>query len=219
MTPAFVARLTPGRSRALAVALAIVVLAALAAAVLVPAILLHRHYDEAIASTADRLERYRRAAAQAPELRRGLDLMKERDARRYYLRNSAPNLAGAELQEIVKSAIESNGGRITTSQSPGPREDSGFRQIVANVQFFASVPNLQRVLHTLETREPVLVVETITLRPTNAFRGFKPQAGQEPEVNVQLDIAAWAMPDAGRTAPSAVVAPPAPDPGRTGPTT
>ena len=223
MTPALVARLTPARSRALALALAVAAAALVLAAVLVPVLLLHRHYDEAIATHTDRLERYRRVAAQAPEFRRGLDLMKDKDARRYYLRNSAPNLAGAELQEIVKSASESNGGRITTSQSPGPREDGGFRQIVTNVQFFVTVPNLQRALHALETREPVLVVETITIRPTNAFRGFKPAAGQEPEVNVQLDIAAWAMPDAGRAAagaaPATPVPPAAPAAARTGPST
>ena len=33
----------------------------------------------------------------------------------------------------------------------------------------------------------------MTLRPLNAFRGFKPAPGQEPEVNVQLDVAGFAF--------------------------
>ena len=36
---------------------------------LLPVVLLHKHYDDAIASLTDRLERYRRVAAQAPEYR------------------------------------------------------------------------------------------------------------------------------------------------------
>ena len=64
------------------------------------------------------------------------------------------------------------------------------------------MPNLQRILHAIETREPYLVVENITIRPTNAFRGFKPAIGQDPEVNVQLDVTAWAMPEAAKPAPA-----------------
>src|SRR5439155_2900013 len=94
-----------------------------------PLVLLHKHYDESIASLTDRLERYRRVAAQAPEYRKALEAMRERDGRRFFLKNTAPNLAGAELQELVRAAIESNGGRITTSQNQGPKDGGRFRQI------------------------------------------------------------------------------------------
>jgi general secretion pathway protein M len=166
------------------------------AVLLAPILLLHRHYDEAIASLTDLLDRYRRVAAQAPEYRKALDGIRERDGRRFFLRNTAPNLAGAELQEIVRAAIESNGGRITTSQNQGPRDEGRFRQIVVSVQFFATTPALQRILYTIEAQPPHLVVENMTLRPLNAFRGFKPVAGQEPEINVQLDVAGFAFAEA-----------------------
>jgi general secretion pathway protein M len=163
-----------------------------------PIVLLHRHYDAAIADTSDRLQRYRRVAGQAPALRAALDAMQLRDGRRFFLRNSATNLAGAELQELVKAAIESNGGRITTSQNTSPREDGRFREIGVNVQFFASTPALQRILLAIETHQPYLIVENLTARPLNAFRGFKPAPGQEPELNVQLDVGAWAYPEPTR---------------------
>ena len=206
MTPAMLSRLTPARSRALALGLLVLAVVLVLGVLLAPVLMLHRHYDDAIESWTSRLETYRRVAAQAPELRLALDAMRAKDGRRFFLKNTAPNLAGAELQELVKSAIEGNAGRITTSQSPAPREDGAFRQVVASVQFFATVPNLQRILHAIETREPYAVVENITIRPTNAFRGFKPAAGQEPEVNVQLDVAAWAMPEAPKPAPAAASA-------------
>ena len=44
-----------------------------------------------------------------------------------------------------------------------------------------------------------VVVENLTARPLNAFRGFKPAPGQEPELNVQLDVGAWAFPEPTRT--------------------
>jgi len=186
-------KLTPVQSRALAVGLLVVAVALALAVILLPVILLHGHYSDAIGSLSDLQTRYRRVAAQAPEYRAALDAMREKNGRNFFLKNKAPNLAGAELQELVRGAIEGNGGRITTSQNQAPKDEGRFKQIVVNVQFFATTPNLQKILHALETQQPYLVVENITLRPLNAFRGFKPGPGQEPEVNVQVDVAAFTL--------------------------
>ena len=66
------------------------------------------------------------------------------------------------------------------------------------MQFFASTPALQKILYAIEGQPPYLTVENMTLRPLNAFRGFKPGPGQEPEVNVQLDVAGHAFAEAAK---------------------
>jgi hypothetical protein len=192
MRPALVKNLSPARQRALALGLLAAAIVAVLAVILVPIVLLHRHYDTAIADASDKLRRYQRIAAQAPEFRTALAAMQKRDGRRFFLRNTATNLAGAELQELVKAAIEGNGGRITTSQNSSPRDDGRFREIGVNVQFFATTPELQKILLAIESHQPYLIVDNLTVRPLNAFRGFKPAAGQEPELNVQLDVGGWA---------------------------
>jgi general secretion pathway protein M len=181
-------RLPPKQQRAIAVALLVAAVVLVLAIVLLPVVLLHLRYNDTIASLTDRLETYRRVAAQAPEYRKALDAMREKDARRFFLKNIAANLAGAELQELVRAAVEGNGGRITTSQNQAPKDDGRYRLIGLNVQFFASTPNLQKILYALETQQPYLVIENLSLRPLNPFRGFRPAPGQEPEVNVQLDV-------------------------------
>ena len=201
MTPAFAARLSPERQRILAVVFLVLAVLLMLAVLLGPIILLHRHYSGAIDDLSDRLQRYQRVAGQAPELRRALEVLKEKDGRRFYLKNTAPNLANAELSDLVRSAIESNGGRITTSQNPGPREEGAFRQLTVNVQFFATTPALAKILQALDTNMPYLIVDNLSVRPLNAFRGFKPAAGQEPENNVQMDVSALAYPEPVRPAP------------------
>ena len=200
MTPTFVAKLSPPQQRALAVGLLVFVVVVALVVLLGPIVLFHRHYDVAIEETSNRLELYRRVAAQAPELRAALDAMKQKDGRRFFLKNTAPNLAGAELSDVVRAAIENNNGRITTSQSPAPREDGRFRQTFVTVQFFATTPALAKILAALDTQVPYVVVDNLTIRPLNAFRGFKPAPGQEPELNVQMDVSAWAFPDVPRVA-------------------
>jgi hypothetical protein len=187
--------LPPRQSRGLAVALlALAVLLGLAL-LLAPFLLLHRHYDRAIESLQDRIEVYRRAAALTPELKRALDAVRAKNGRRFFLQNTAPNLASAELQDLVRAAIENNNGRITTIQTAQPREDGKFKQVGINVQFFASTPNLQKILYALETQTPYALIENLTVRPLNAFRGFKPAPGTEPELSVLLDVSAFALPE------------------------
>jgi hypothetical protein len=202
MTPVVLQKLTPARQRMFALALFVGALVLLLAVVLGPIIWLHHHYDQSIADTSDRLRRYERIAAQAPEYRKSLVAMDRRDGRRFYLVNTAANLAGAEMQELVKAAIEGNGGRITTSQNTSPREDQRFREIEVNVQFFATTENLQKILLAIETHQPYLIVDNLVVRPLNAFRGFKPGPGQEPELNVQLDVGGWAYPEPAKPAAS-----------------
>ena len=73
---------------------------------------------------------------------------------------------------------------------------------------FATTPALQKLLGALESQQPYLLVDNITVRPLNAFRGFKPGPGMEPEVNVQLDVSAFAYADAKPVAASAAAAAP-----------
>lgn len=187
--------LPPWQSRALAIVLLVLAVLLGLALLVAPVVLLHRHYDTAIDALQDRIEVYRRVAAQAPQLKKALDAMRVMDGHRFFLRNTAPNLAGAELQDLVRGAIENNGGRITTIQTSQPREEGRFRQIGINVQLFATTPNLQKILYALETQMPHAVIENITIRPLNAFRGFKPPAGSEPELSVLLDVTAFALPE------------------------
>jgi general secretion pathway protein M len=185
--------LPPRQSRALALVLLALALALGIGLLTAPFLLLHRHYDRAIGALEDRIEVYRRVAAQTPELKKALDALRAKDGRRFFLRNTALNLAGAELQDLVRGAIENNGGRITTIQTAQPREDGRFRQVGINVQLFATTPNLQKIVYTLETQTPYTVIDNITVRPLNAFRGFKPTPGNEPELSVLLDVVGFAL--------------------------
>jgi hypothetical protein len=184
--------LKPRQSRALAIALLIVAVAAGLALLIAPWLMFHRHYDAAIDSMSDRLERYRRVATQGPEYRKALDAVRAKDGRRFFLKNTAPNLAGAELQDMVKAAIDSNAGRLTTISITAPRDEGRFRVIGVNLQLFATTANLQKILYALETQQPYLVVENLRVSPLNAFRGFKPAPGAEPEVNVLFDVVGFA---------------------------
>ncbi|TAG79907.1 MAG: hypothetical protein EAZ24_04625 [Burkholderiales bacterium] len=185
------------KGQALAVGLVLLSVAAVGAALAVPAYLLHKHYDGVIAEKENRIRVYQRNSANRAELQKAIDVVKAREGGRFYLRNTAPNLAGAELTDLVRPLIESNGARLTSIQPATVKEEAGFRLYTLNVGFNASPANLQKTLYALETALPYLFFENLRLQAT-VPRGFKPAPNQEPEVAVNVEIQAYGIKEAPR---------------------
>lgn len=195
--------------RALAAALAVLLAVAVVAAVAVPSFLLHKRYDGVIATAEDKIERYRKLAANRTEQQKAIDVVKAREGARFFLRSTAANLAGSELTDLVRPLIETNGARLTSIQPATVKEEAGFRLYTLSVGFNASPANLQKTLFALETALPYLFFENLTLRST-VPRGFKPQPNQEPEITAQLEIQAYGIKELPRSARPGAPAAPAP---------
>ena len=190
---------TGARGKFTALLLAFLALAAVVLCVTVPAWLLYNRYETTRLAAEDRIERYRKVASHRAEYQRALDAVKARESSRFFLRNTAPNLAGAEMTDMVRPIFESNAARITSIQPATVKDEAGFRLYSLNVGFNATPANLQKTLYALETAMPYLFLESVTLRAT-VPRGFKPQPNQEPEVTAQVEIQAYGQKDAQRTA-------------------
>lgn len=162
------------------------------AVVALPLVLAHRHYDEALEDIDRRLARYERLAAARPLLREKLEAVRALGSRKYFLKASAASLSAAEIQERVRQFVEGNGGRLISVQVAQPRDDGRFRQVTVTVQANANIAAMRKFLHAIETAEPYLFVESLTVR-AQVPPGFKPAPGFEPEMFIQLDVSGFAI--------------------------
>lgn len=178
------------RGRALAVTLVLLVASAIVAAIAVPAYVLYKRYDEARLAAEGRIERYQRIASTKADHQRALDVIKTRESGRFFLKNSAPNLGGAELTDLVRPMLEANAARLTSIQPVTVKDEGGFRVYSLNVGFNATPAALQKTLYAIETSIPYLFIENVTLRAT-VPRGYKPPPNQEPEVSAQIEVQAY----------------------------
>jgi general secretion pathway protein M len=197
---------TGSKGRATAAALALLGVLAVIAAVAVPAYLLHKRYDGVIAVSEDKIERYRKLAANRIEQQKAIDVIKAREGARFFLRNTAVNLAGQELTDLVRPIVESNGARLTSIQPATVKEEAGFRLYSLSIGFNATPANLQKTLFALETTLPYLFFENVTLRAT-VPRGFKPAPNQEPEIAAQVEIQAYGIKESPRAPARPAAAP------------
>jgi general secretion pathway protein M len=204
---------TPSANRNAALALLVVAIVIVIALIAGPAWWLYERYESSASMLARQYRSYTSLNQMRPALMKSVEALKARDTKKYFLKGATAALAGAELQDVARGVIEANNGKLLSSQLLAHKDDNGYRQVNATITMMASIQNLRQVLYAMETREPYLFVDNLTVRsqvPSN----FKPQPGIEPELFVQFDVAGLtpiaqttpasdAKPAAGKTAAKA----------------
>ncbi len=186
----------PRWHRWLALGLLLVLIALAVLAVAWPTWRLHRHYDEAIEQSTDMLARYRRVAALRPAIDNAIAAAESSDVQRFFWKGRTPALVAADIQGAVTRMVESNGARVFSSHVLPTTEDNkapGPIKTSISVQMTASIVPLQLILHALETHEPYLFVDQISIR-NNQGRAYKPTPGVQPEFIVQLTARGYSAP-------------------------
>lgn len=187
-----IAKLTPEQRKALAIGLALLAVLLIIAAIAYPIWNRHQHYDLALRDYGDQLARHLRIAATRESTEARLAAMKARDPMRDFLKNPNPTVAASELQEIVRTAIESSGARQIAIQIPAHKDDGRYRHIFVNANVTATGPALRKLLHALENRQPRLTIENFSVRQS-VGTNFRPVPGSDPEMYVQFDVVGVAI--------------------------
>ena len=185
-------RLTSMQKRGLALGIFLLLLAGLISAVVVPAWMLHNHYDQVITDYQDKVIRYRRFAEQAPLIQTEIDRVKALNARKYFLKVNNPALAASEMQDLIKQFIESRRGKLTSVQILPPKDEGNYRRIGLAVQANVTALALQQILHGIDAREPYVFIDVMSVRAGQG-RLYRPMPGVEPEFSLQLTVHGYAI--------------------------
>lgn len=124
-----------------------------------------QRYSDESTQLLDRLVRFKRLAASREPLANAIKKVREASPdNAYYLSQASPNLAATDLQQQVRSAIESNGGSLTSTQILPVSQQGNFSRVAIRVQMTGDVPVLQKMLYALETAQPLLFIENVQIR-------------------------------------------------------
>ncbi|RFC35410.1 MAG: Type II secretion system (T2SS), protein M subtype b [Candidatus Nitrotoga sp. LAW] len=180
------------QSRGLAIGLLILFLTLAGLLLFIPVNMLHRYYDQSLDSMADYLGRYRHVVATHAEVQSALDQVKNKNGRQHFLKNTGAALAASEIQETAKSLIENNGGRLVSMQVVPFKDDGGYRRVTVNVQFISNMSTLRKILYAVETVQPYLLLDNISIRlQANTLNKGTPVI--EPELIAQFDVSGYAL--------------------------
>jgi len=143
----------------------VMVAAALASLTVLPVWWANRHYDDTVAAMESELEVLQRVAATGSGLRSEHEQLKRlRTTDRHYLQSSSESLAAAELQRLLKRIAMAKKMEVFSIQNLPAAEEHDFTRIALKVRMRGTLDNIVGLFHTIETGEPFLFMENISLR-------------------------------------------------------
>jgi general secretion pathway protein M len=117
------------------------------------------------------------------------DLARAQPAQAGFLQAANESLASAQLQNRVKSFVESVGGEMRSTQTVPSRDEGAFRRIVVRAQMAVSNAALQRLVYDIEATHPLLFLENVDIRsPPPATRTRSSSPSSEPMLDVRFDV-------------------------------
>ena len=194
--------LQPGSllSRTLAIALLLVALLAGVRLVVEPLLDAFREAADGIAEAEALLQRYRVLAEQRPALARRLEEQQELAASAAgYLQGPSDALAAAQLQDRVKTVIEGAGGELRSTQilPAQPIEgDAAIRRAALRVQFAVTIDGLSATLYELETGQPYLLIDQLSVREQRVRRRRRDEPEPETSLDVTLELSGYLQAEA-----------------------
>jgi general secretion pathway protein M len=184
--------------RLLALALLLLPLALLARLVLVPAWQAYQAQGEQIARAGAQLQNYQRLAAQLPALREQLAILRDQQVLTPYLID-APNsaLAAAGVQQRLQALADAHGGRVLSTRVLRGTPDGPFERVALSARLQVSLEGLQSMLYELETGEPYLFVDDLSVMSRPVRRGRQAVAGGAGPLETRLTLYGLRRADAG----------------------
>lgn len=113
----------------------------------------------------ERLQRYRQISARDRELMPQYEaLLQKQRAAGNHLRSETSAVAGAELQQLVKTISGRNRAQILSSQLLPVSEEQGFLRVALKVRLRGNLPAILQSLYEIETDDVYVFVDNVALR-------------------------------------------------------
>jgi general secretion pathway protein M len=182
------ASLSPRLRRLLAVALLVATAALLWSAVVSPLLTDYADAQATIEHMRSALDRGAAAKYEIGSLRAELaDLKKRQLSDAGFIDGATESIAAAQLQNRVKTAVDSAKGELRSTQVLPARDDGKYRRITVRGQVLVTTAGLLRVLHDLESAWPYLFLDNVEIKAQPLARD-RDAVPQDPTLEIRFDV-------------------------------
>lgn len=127
----------------------------------------HKEYNEEVSSLSDQLGRFERIAAQRDRFESLLgDLQGRRADADLFLEGGDFNEAAAGMNEQLSQMVRTQAEdtcQILSRQQVRPRVQERFQRVTVNARVRCGIEDLQKIIYSLETGIPMILVEELTV--------------------------------------------------------
>jgi general secretion pathway protein M len=151
---------------------------------------INQHYDVIIDDMSTRLHILKRTTSAGQMLKPEFERLKKyHQSDNRYLKSRSDALAAAEIQKIIKGVIVPHGGEILSTQIINNKKSQLIQQITLKVRMKGGLDSLVTAFHKLETGNPSLFIDNLTIRSREVRRRRSVRKNEEPQQKaLNLDI-------------------------------
>ena len=140
----------------------------------------------------DQLSRLERAAATWPVLAKQLDdFQAQQRSRGYFLSGTTDALAAASLQDRVHDLVMVSGGTLESVEPMPGIEEQGLMRVTLRVQMAGANGALFDVLYALESGNPILFVDNLSIQNRGGAGGENDAGGGDNDLTVAFDLSGY----------------------------
>lgn len=176
------------QSRFLAVALAVVAGLLVYMIAVQPWLGFRTSQKEVVDDLRFQLGRYQQLAGRQEEFETALARAKGRNgSARYYLAQSKPALASAELEQYLETLLRSGNAQILSTQAVSNAGDGAAPSVAVKVRMRSDLMTLVGLLYRIETGSPAMFVGNLVITRHGVGQS-RISAVQQPLLEVQFDM-------------------------------
>ena len=184
-------KLNPRQRRLLALAILVLALGAVFSLSVLPVLLANQHYRDTIDGLESRLQQLQRAAAIGDSLQPQYEQLKRwQTSDAHYLKSNSAALAAAELQRLVKRVIVSKNAEVVSTQILTTQQEEGFDRVSLKVRIRGELENIVQAFHVLESGEPFVFLENVSVRASRGRR-VRGQVAPLQALDIDMELIAY----------------------------
>lgn len=149
-------------------------------------------YREQIDELQFKLQKMRKIAGEKDYwLNRLVEIKKQGKTEGRLIARDTAALASADLQTLIKEAVNKAGGELISTQVIPEHKEDQFTRVAVKLRMTGSTQVLRDVLHAFESGHPILFVDNLNIRPIRISQPVLP--GRKPgkvadKLSVDFDV-------------------------------
>ena len=157
-----------------------------------PLLAISESYRERIEDSEFKLQKLRNIAAEKDFwLKRLEEIKKQGKAEGRLIARDTAALASADLQSLIKEAVNRANGELISTQVIPEHKEEQFNRVAVKVRMTGSTQALRDILHSFESGHPILFVDNLNIRPIRNVQPMLPgrKAGKVTDkLSVDFDV-------------------------------
>jgi len=171
----------------LAVGVLIAALLLIYAGIIMPALGQKSKHEQQIDELQFQYARFDQLVNQRDTIRKQLELLRQQQTDSTgFLEDKPESLAAADLQNRIKSIIESKGGNLISTQVVQHENNATFPDVRIRIQMRANIESLQEIIYSLESGQPMLLLDNVYLQNRNIRITRRSTVSQQQQRDAEL---------------------------------